>query len=397
MHTSHPHRHRRLSKDNSLLRLCLFILLLVHGLIHLGSLARSTGLLWGLVSVLMLASAALVQWRDGRWWMLAGVAIVISQVLIIGRWQDARLGTIANVLLLLAVVTSGASWQFHRRYTAAVSIALARTKLESNAVIVEHDLLNLPSPIQRYLRAAGVVGTRRPRSMRIELSGQIRSEGGPWMPFTTEQFNTFDVPARFFWMDATMKGLPTKGFHSYDDGVASMRIKLHGLFPVVDVAGPELDTAETVTWFNDLCLFAPGALLDSRITWKAIDDHSASATFSRHRQSITAVVMWWRHQHRRCDDDSAHRQANIATSTVGCCPAMATPSGNCHRSHPAKPIHLYTAASPSPRSRTTYESHNAYFYYRCRLGGSRHSQLYFARPHGGSAVFVRQQRRQSSR
>jgi hypothetical protein len=275
-----------------LLRLCLFILLLVHGLIHLGSLARSTGWLWGLVAVLMLASAVLVQWRDGRWWMLAGVAIVISQVLIIGRWQDARLGTIANALLLLAVVTSGASWQFHRRYTAAVSTALARTELESNAVIVDDDLNNLPSPIQRYLRAAGVVGTRRPRSMRIELSGQIRSEGGPWMPFTTEQFNTFNVPARFFWMDATMKGLPTKGFHSYDDGVASMRIKLLGLFPVVDVAGRELDTAETVTWFNDLCLFAPGALLDSRISWQAIDDHSASATFSRHRQSITAVLIF---------------------------------------------------------------------------------------------------------
>jgi hypothetical protein len=292
-------------------RISLVIVLMVHGLIHLIGLVhgyqwfqipmltrpmtRSTGLLWGLVTVLMVTSAVLLLIRHDRWWMVAGVAALISQMLIINYWHDARFGTMANAIIVLAVICGGASWQFHQRYVDAVHHALERTHLSAAAVIVDDDLKLLPAPVQRYLRSTGVVGTRRPRNMRMTLSGEIRNEGGPWMPFTTEQFNTFDVPTRFFWMDATMKSLPTKGFHSYNDGVASMQIKLLGLLSVADVVGPQLDTAETVTWFNDLCLFAPGALLDSRITWTPVDDHSASATFVLRETSISAVLVFDQH------------------------------------------------------------------------------------------------------
>jgi hypothetical protein len=109
-----------------LLRICLFILLLVHGVIHVVGLfhayqwlsiaalskpmARSIGLLWGFAGLLLLASAALMLWRNERWWMVTGVAIVVSQGLIVSTWHDARFGTIANALLLVAVISGGASW-----------------------------------------------------------------------------------------------------------------------------------------------------------------------------------------------------------------------------------------------------------------------------------------------
>lgn len=155
----------------------------------------------------------------------------------------------------------------------------------------------MPLPVQRYLRATGAVGKPRPRNMRLSFQGDIRSKDGPWMPFTTMQTNTFEPPARFFWMDATMKGLPTKGFHAYDNGTATMRIKLLGLFTVMEAHGPMMDTAETVTWFNDLCLFAPGALVDPRITWEPIDDHSARATFAHKGIHISAVLVFDAQEH----------------------------------------------------------------------------------------------------
>lgn len=171
-------------------------------------------------------------------------------------------------------------------------------------MIVDADLIALPLAVQRYLRASGVIGTNRPRNMRLRFTGQLRSESGPWMQITTEQVNSFEIPSRFFWMNTTMKGVPVQGFHSYDNGVASMRIKLLGIFSVVDVGSvnshgdSELDIAETVTWFNDLCLFAPGALLDTRITWKTVaaqDPRSAEeviATFTDHRRSISATLVF---------------------------------------------------------------------------------------------------------
>ena len=301
-------------------RLFIVVLLLIHGAIHLLGLvhayqwwplammtkpiARGTGIVWGIAAVLMVVPAILLLVHDRRWWMIAAVAVVVSQFLLIRQWHDARFGTIANVLVLLGVISGAASWSFHRRYAAAVSQALARTQLAPQRIIVDADLLALPTAVQRYLRASGVIGTKRPRSMRLTFTGQLRSESGSWMQITTEQVNSFEIPARFFWMNTTMKGVPVDGFHSYDNGVASMRIKLFGIFSIVEVGSvdsngnSELDIAETVTWFNDLCLFAPGALLDSRITWQTVaaeaqhGEVEVIATFTDHRRSISARLVF---------------------------------------------------------------------------------------------------------
>ncbi len=301
-------------------RLCIVILLLIHGAIHLIGLvhafqwwplammtkpiARGVGVVWGLAAVLMVVPAILILVHDRRWWMIAAMAIAVSQIVIIRQWHDARFGTIANVLVLLAVISGAASWSFHRRYAAAVSQALARTREAPQRIIVDADLIALPIAVQRYLRASGVIGTNQPRNMRLTFTGQLRSEDGSWMQITTEQVNSFAIPSRFFWMNTTMKGVPVDGFHSYDNGVASMRIKLFGLFAVVDVGSAnshgdsELDIAETVTWFNDLCLFAPGALLDSRITWQTVAANAplgveeVIATFTDHQRSISARLVF---------------------------------------------------------------------------------------------------------
>jgi hypothetical protein len=51
-----------------------------------------------------------------------------------------------------------------------------------------------------------------------------------------------------------------------------------------------MNQSETVNWFNDLCLFAPGALIDERITWQAIDGLTAKATFSNKGITISAIL-----------------------------------------------------------------------------------------------------------
>ena len=114
--------------------------------------------------------------------------------------------------------------------------------------------------------------------------------GRDWFPFTSEQHNFYDEPERLFFMKAIFKGLPTSGYHAYKDGRAAMHIKVLSLIPVVSLEGEVLDQAETVTLFNDMCLLAPGALIDPRITWQAIDDTTAQATFAHHGISISAVL-----------------------------------------------------------------------------------------------------------
>ena len=116
--------------------------------------------------------------------------------------------------------------------------------------------------MQRYLRLTGVVGQPRVQNYRIRFRGRIRSApDARWMPFEADQQSFADQPTRLFHMRARMFGLPVDVFHRLTDGHATMQVKVFGAIPMVDARGPEMDRAETVTLFNDMCLLAPGTLV----------------------------------------------------------------------------------------------------------------------------------------
>ncbi len=128
---------------------------------------------------------------------------------------------------------------------------------------------------------------RRRRGPRIigfhaEISGRIR--GGatdPWMPWTGEQTNTFgSEPSRVFFMDATMRGIPTDVLHASVGSSARTRVRVASLLPIADAHGPEMIQAETVTVLNDLCVLAPAALVDAPIDWQTLGARRVRATFT---------------------------------------------------------------------------------------------------------------------
>jgi hypothetical protein len=96
-------------------------------------------------------------------------------------------------------------------------------------------------------------------------------------------------------MDARMKGLPVDVLHAFDDNGATMRVRLLSVRTMVDAKGAELTRAETVTLFNDLCVFAPGALVCAAVIWEPIDAHRATGHFTLGANTITAEL--------RFDDD----------------------------------------------------------------------------------------------
>jgi hypothetical protein len=59
---------------------------------------------------------------------------------------------------------------------------------------------------------------------------------------------------------------------------------------VVHVRGRTLDQSETVTFFNDLCLFAPAALIDAPIEWEPVDARTVRARYTLGAQRIAAVL-----------------------------------------------------------------------------------------------------------
>ncbi|MDQ2709770.1 MAG: hypothetical protein M3Z25_20025 [Actinomycetota bacterium] len=293
-----------------MIRITVAVLFVLHGLIHLLGFAkafelaempqlvqpisRPAGLLW-LTAALLCCTAAAALFRTPRWWWaLGGLAVVISQAVIVSSWDDAKVGTLANVVLLLAVLYGFASrgpLSLRAEFEHALKEAWPPAQSSSPGDVTEDDLAPLPDPVQRYLRRCGVVGRPPVRDFRATWTGRIRGDpDAAWMTFTADQLDIVDTPRRFFMMDARMKGLPVDVLHVFNDDGATMRVRLLSVRSMVDAKGAALTRAETVTLFNDLCCYAPSALVSPDISWEPIDERAAAAHFTLGVNTVAAEL-----------------------------------------------------------------------------------------------------------
>jgi hypothetical protein len=284
------------------------IVMVLHALIHaLGfvkafdlvdlpklqqTISRPLGIAWLAAAVLLLGAMVALRVWPRWWWLVGAAALLVSQAVITASWSDAKFGTLANLILLLGVVygflTQG-PLSFGAQFDRDGALGIAR-RLDAR-IVTEADLAQLPEPLRRYLRATGVVGQPRVSNYRVRFRGRIRSAlGAPWMPFEARQLSFIQPPARLFLMRATMRGLPVEAFHRLLEGAATMRVRVLGAFTLVDASGAVMDRSETVTLFNDMCILAPGSLLEPSIRWQAIDSRSARAEFTNGSNKITATL-----------------------------------------------------------------------------------------------------------
>jgi hypothetical protein len=286
----------------------------VHGLIHgLGAakglgwaevaqlrqpIGTGMGAVWFATAILVVAAGVMIAAKHRRWWIAAAVAALMSQLVIVTSWSDASAGTVANALLLLA---AGHGFAAHgpsscrAEYGRRVAAALGESAVDG--VVMEADLDRLPGPVVVCVWESCAVGNPRIAAFRASIHGRIRAgTDKPWMAFTGEQVNTYGrQPSRMFFLDATMLGLPVDVLHVLVDGRASMRVKVCSVMTMVDAAGPEMDRAETVTAFNDLCILAPAALVDAPVTWEVLDGRRVAGTFTSGEHAVSAVLVFNEH------------------------------------------------------------------------------------------------------
>jgi hypothetical protein len=74
-----------------------------------------------------------------------------------------------------------------------------------------------------------------------------------------------------------------------------MQARVASLFQVVDAKGPEMDQGETVTFFNDLCLLAPAALLDADVSWGEAYGRTLKGTFRHQGHRVSAILTFDAH------------------------------------------------------------------------------------------------------
>ena len=196
---------------------------------------------------------------------------------------------LAATILLSLGLTGCTSLQ--ERYEEKLRAAFAAQPLAPVPLLAEADLGHLPPPVQRYVRRSGAVGRPRVQNVRFTFDAQMyRKPGDAPLPSSSVQHNFLGDPTRLFFMRSRMFGLPVRVLHAYADGQATMVVRVASLVNVVDLAGEELAIGETVTVLNDMCFFAPGSLVDPRLTWEPLDDRTVKVTFQNGRRRVAATL-----------------------------------------------------------------------------------------------------------
>ncbi len=290
------------------MKILLLVLLLIHGLFHIWSFRKTPrrgdadgarqqwppviGVLWLATAVLLAGSFLLLVLNDRSWWIAALVAVAISQFLIIRNWDTMKYGTLINLIIIVPIITSfsealPSGWR--NRFRAEVQKRL--TAQIPALTVTEEDIRHLPEPVGKYLRYTGTVGKPKVCNFRATFRGTMRrSMDGNWMEIAAEQYDFFAGPARMFFIESSLYGIPFDGFHMYIGDSATMRINVAHIFEVADAKGEKMTRSETVTLFNDMCIMAPSTLIDSSIDWSEVDSVTVDARFTNGGYTISASL-----------------------------------------------------------------------------------------------------------
>ncbi len=291
------------------MRVAFVVLIGIHGLIHLLGAAKAFGWAavpqlrapisslvgagWLIAAILLVGAAVAFAVGAHWWWWLGAPGIVLSQVLIAQSWSDAKFGTIANLVIaipLLLLLLDARPSSFRSRFARDHDALLAHPA-HPTPTVTEADLVGLPLLMQTYLRRVGAIGRPHVRNMRVVFDARMRSSAtSPWMQATATQYESFDPPARLFYMNATRSGVPFDIYHRYVGSAATFQVRIAGLFSMVDKGGPVLTRAETVTLMNDIMVMAPAAVLTLPFTWTTAGERTLVATFTNAGNTVSAML-----------------------------------------------------------------------------------------------------------
>lgn len=178
-------------------------------------------------------------------------------------------------------------------YVSKVQNEFKKQPLMKEKILCESDITHLPTPVKKYIRYTGAIGKAKPQNMYIAFNAKmIKKTGADPMESSSEQYNFFSNPSRLFFMKSSMMMMPIQVLHIYTNQCATFRVRIASIFNAVDLSGENLSSTETVTVLNDMCVFAPGCLIDTRLSWKSIDSLSSKVTFINGPYTVSALLIF---------------------------------------------------------------------------------------------------------
>jgi hypothetical protein len=178
-------------------------------------------------------------------------------------------------------------------YLARRRVAAGQLPSTAGRPLTHSDAEALPAPVARHLKRAGAIGKPPVRSFHIVYDAVMSQRPGQaGLPGPAEQFNVVQPVRRLFFMATRMAGLPVAVLHDYEGHEASMQVRLARLFKVVDRHDAALGRVETVTLLNDLCFWAPSALVGPQFQWRDPGDGQVEVIFTNGPHTVSARLVF---------------------------------------------------------------------------------------------------------
>ncbi|MCX6246735.1 MAG: hypothetical protein NTW10_03285 [Bacteroidetes bacterium] len=172
-----------------------------------------------------------------------------------------------------------------------VTDEFVRQPLQKEEILRLSDIEHLPKNVQAYIIGTGAIGKPRVQNLWLEFDAKMfRKPGDRPMVCDVVQYSFFGTYTRIFFLKAKIFGIPARVLHSYINCNATMWVRIASLFNMVHITGPKLTATETVTVLNDLCAFAPSALVDKRLSWKEIDSQKTEVTLHNDPYKVKALL-----------------------------------------------------------------------------------------------------------
>ena len=149
----------------------LIVLIVLHGIIHsLGftkafklaeikeltfSIPKFAGIIWLITSLLFIIAGILNVFEHKYWWLLAFIAVLLSQILIVYFWKDSKFGTIPNIIILITAIVGYANYNFQQMVDAEIQNMLSKVDYSRNFIVSENNISHLPTAVKNGLMYRG--------------------------------------------------------------------------------------------------------------------------------------------------------------------------------------------------------------------------------------------------
>lgn len=191
----------------------------------------------------------------------------------------------------VGVVVSANSVRFQRNIAREVR-TLWSVEPAPSGVIPE--AAPMPPPVQRYLQTAAGESATTVSLVRLRHGGTFRTAPGqPWLTIRGQQFFKTDPPGFVWW--GRVRVAPVLWIDARDEsmqGVGRMLVKAGASWTLADARGPQIDQGALLRMLGEMTWF-PTAFADSRyLSWTALDERSAEATFRVADREVHAVFQF---------------------------------------------------------------------------------------------------------